>query len=139
MTTLGDLGKIVADEIKLVRIEAEEVKVQTEEKIEIIDTQLSGTIETDLSDHENKLRNHEGKIKSLFRSFLHEQQKQNEISNDVNTWISTIEAQIITIEAKQQKFDNITTGLFNYFSKILESDSGNSDLSQLVATLSENN
>lgn len=139
MTTLGDLGKIVADEIKLVRVEAEAVQIRTDDRIENIDSQLSGSIETDLSVHENKLRIHEGKIESILTRTTKTEGDLVQISNDFNTRISTVEAKILTIETKQQKFDNITTGLFNYFSAILESDSGNSDLSQLVATLSENN
>jgi len=139
MTTLGELGKIVAEEIKLVRVEAEEVKTRTEEKIEIISTQLSGSIETDLSEHENKLRAHEAKIEFN----LHESTKIKDdlkvISSDFDVRISTIEAQILTIQNDLEKFGNISNSLNTYFSSLLESDPQNTNLAQLVASLSENN
>ena len=147
MTTLGELGKIVAEEIKLVRVEAEEVKTRTEEKIETMSTQLSGSIETDLSEHENKLRNHEAKIdqtlkssKSLhfyFSSLLevitsetNRKSKQIEVlqgdledlGDDQLLEREEIESQIQNLEADVQK-------------KLDEAD----PLIALVASLSENN
>ena len=139
MTTLGDLGKIVADEIKLVRGEAEAVEIRTDDRIGNIDSKLSGSIETDLSDHENKLRNHEGKIESILTRTTKTERDLFQISNDFNARVGTIEAKIITIETKQQKFDNISKGLFNYFAALRELDPNNSNLASLVATLSENN
>lgn len=139
MTTLGELGKIVAEEIKLVRVEAEEVKTRTEEKIEIISTQLSGSIETDLSEHENKLRNHEAKIEFNLNESTKTKNDLDQISGDFNVRISTIEAQILTIQNDLEKFGNISNSLNTYFSSLLESDPQNSNLAQLVEGLSENN
>ena len=135
MTTLGELGKIVAEEIKLVRVEAEEVKTQTEEKIETISTQLSGSIETDLSEHENKLRNHEAKIEFN----LHQLTRTKDDLYEFNARIPRIEDQILTIQNDLEKFRNISNSLKTYFSSLLESDPQNTNLAQLVEGLSENN
>jgi predicted nucleic acid-binding Zn-ribbon protein len=140
MGNLDHIAREIGSEIKRIQDDlSSKIQVVEERTIQVEEqTNNLESIGTDLSEHENKLRAHEAKIEFNVYESTKIKDDLKVISSDFDVRISTIEAQILTIQNDLEKFGNISNSLNTYFSSLLESDPQNTNLAQLVASLSEN-